>query len=89
MRLKNAITTICFWIGLLVVFSVLVGRGIEVFTERVERTNMEECKQDALVIATTTICLKDKDFKCFVTPTDYQEFARAIERRKANTCEAK
>ena len=71
-------------------FFILVGQSMWAYeVQREEEFRLEACTNAAVVIATTTICLKDKDFKCFVTPKDYQEFARAIEKHKTNNCEVK
>lgn len=76
-------------IGAAMVLTVVVEIGILYKNRAKEDARVSACEEATAVLATTALCLKDKDFKCFVTPKDYKEFGGAVKKHKDNQCETK
>lgn len=84
---KLAIAAMCM--GAVAALMLIFSMGKSYDETRKQQEHQEVCEEAAVIMATTALCLKDKDFKCFVTPKDYREFAGAIKKHKDNQCEVK
>lgn len=76
-------------VGAAIVLTFVVAIAIVYENRAKEDARVSACEETTAVMATTALCLKDKDFKCFVTPKDYREFAGAVKKHKDNQCEVK
>ena len=88
-KILNAVAITAMILGVFTGIALILSVGMTYERVKEEQRIAEQCKQATMTMATMAICLSDKEFKCFVTPSDFKEFARAAETRKVNNCEVK
>lgn len=64
------------WSDIIAIVVMIIGAAAG-FTLLAQQFNKSYCEEYKDIIATTRVCVDDKNMKCFVTPDHLMEFTKA------------